>query len=82
MEGMKFRAEWKRGVELRPVKAFRQLTASVTEPPELPDAPWLVKECWVYEFAIEDSDVPISDHLILNVMSPESKRLWRLSAYL
>jgi hypothetical protein len=35
MEGMKFKAEWKRGVELRPVKAFRQLTASVTEPPDV-----------------------------------------------
>jgi hypothetical protein len=33
MEGIRFKAEWKRGVERRPVKAFRQLTASVTKPP-------------------------------------------------
>ena len=26
MEDMKFKAEWKRGVELRPVKAFRELS--------------------------------------------------------
>jgi hypothetical protein len=79
MEDMKFKAEWKRGVELRPVKSFRQLTASVTQPP---DVLWPVKECWIYEFIVEDAEVPISDHLVFYVMSPENKRLARLSAYL
>ena len=81
MKGLKFKAEWKRGFELRPVKAFRQLSASVTESVR-GDVPWDIKECWIYEFVIEDAEVPISDHLILNVMSPENKRLARLSAYL
>jgi len=82
MEGMKFNAEWKRGVELRPVKAFRQLTASVSEPPPFLEVLSPVRECWIYEFVIEDSEVPISDHLVLYVLSPENKRLARLSAYL
>jgi len=81
MEGIKFKAEWKRGVERRPVQAFRQLKVSVTEPPDA-FLSRVIKECWVYEFVIEDSEVPISDHLILDVTSPENKRLARLSAHL
>jgi len=81
MNELKFKAEWKRGIKLRPVKAFRQLTASVTEPPRF--AVLLgARECWIYEFVIEDTEVPASDHLILSIMSPENKRLARLSAYL
>jgi hypothetical protein len=81
MNELKFKAEWKRGIELRPVKTFRQLTASVTEPPSFA-APLGVRECWIYEFVIEDTEVPASDHLIFFVMSPENKRLARLSAHL
>jgi hypothetical protein len=81
MNELKFRAEWKRGIELRPVKTFRQLTASVTEPPSFA-APLGVRECWIYEFVIEDTEVPASDHLIFFIISPENKRLARLSAHL
>ena len=81
MNELKFKAEWKRGIKLRPVKTFRQLTASVTEPPGF--AVLLgARECWIYEFVIEDTEVPASDHLIFSIMSPENKRLARLSAYL
>jgi hypothetical protein len=80
MNELKFKAEWKQGIELRPVKTFRQLTASVAEQPSF-GFPW-VRECWIYEFVIEDAEVPISDHLIFFIMSPENKRLARLSAYL
>jgi hypothetical protein len=81
MNELKFKAEWKRGIELRPVKAFRQLTASVTKPPSFA-VPLGVRECWIYEFVIEDTEVPASDHLILFIESPENQRLARLSAYL
>jgi hypothetical protein len=47
MNELKFKAEWKRGIELRPVKTFRQLTASVTEPPSFAVSLG-VRECWVY----------------------------------
>jgi hypothetical protein len=81
MEDMKFKAEWKRGVEQRPVKAFRELTASATQPPPSWEAVSL-HQCWIYEFVVEDANVPISDHLILYIMSPENKRLARVSAHL
>jgi hypothetical protein len=81
MNELKFKAEWKRGIELRPVKTFRELTASVTEPPSFA-IPLGIRECWIYEFVIEDAEVPTSDHVIFSIMSPENKRLARLSAYL
>lgn len=81
MNELKFKAEWKRGIELRPVKTFRQLTTSVTEPPSFAVSLG-VRECWVYEFVVEDTEVPVSDHLIFFIMSPEKKRLARLSAHL
>jgi len=81
MNDLKFKAEWKRGIELRPVKSFRQLTVSVTETPSV-FVPLGVRECWIYEFVIEDTEVPAGDHLVFFIMSPEYKRLARLSAYL
>jgi hypothetical protein len=82
MEDLRFTAEWKRGLDLRPVKQFRVLTASASQPPDLgpffPD----FRDCWIYDFVLEDSAVPIDDHLILYIISPENKRLARLSAHL
>jgi hypothetical protein len=62
MTELRFKAECKRGIEPRPVKAFRQLTASVTEPPSFA-LPLGIRECWIYEFVVEDTEVPASDHL-------------------
>jgi len=82
MENLRFRADWKRGLDLRPVKQFRLLTASASQPPDLgpffPD----FRECWIYEFVLEDGGVPIDDHLVLYITSPDDKRLARLSAHL
>ena len=80
MNELKFRAEWKRGIEPRPVKTFRQLTASVTDPPDFA-VPLGVRKCWIYEFVVEDAEVLVSDHLIFFILSPQYKRLARLSAY-
>lgn len=82
MNELKFKAEWKRGIELRPVRTFRQLTTSVTAEPPSFAVPLGVRERWIYEVVIEDAEVPIGDHLIFFIMSPENKRLARLSAYL
>jgi len=81
MNGLKFKAAWKRGIELRPVGTFQQLTTLVTEPPSFAVSLG-IRECWVYEFVVEDTEVPVSDHLIFSIMSPENKRLARLSAHL
>lgn len=81
MLGLGFSANWKRGLKLRPVKAFRPLSASESQPPDF--AVHLnARQCWIYEFVVEDAEVPLTDHLILSIVSPENKRLARLSAYL
>jgi hypothetical protein len=83
MEDLQFKAEWKRGLDLRLVKRFTLLTASAARNPGF-DPLFLSfqRESWIYEFVVEDSDVPIEDHLILYIISPENKRLARLSAHL
>jgi hypothetical protein len=80
MLNLRFSVNWKRGVKMRPVKAFRELTASETQPPDFA-APLNVRQCWIYEFAVEDTNVPLTDHLILCIFSSENKRLARLSAH-
>ena len=80
MSGLRFSANWKRGVEMRRVKAFRELTGSESQPPDLA-VPLNVRQSWIYELVIEDTDVPLTDHLILCIFSPENKRLARLSAH-
>lgn len=87
MRDLQFKAEWKRGLELRSVKRFRVLAASASQRPQQPKLDVLFpfpafRECWIYEFVVEDSEVPIDDHLILYVISPDNKRLARLSAHL
>lgn len=80
MLGLRFTANWKRGVKMRPVKAFRELTVSESQPPDLA-VRLNIRQCWIYEFVVEDTDVPLTDHLILCIFSPENKRLARLSAH-
>lgn len=81
MLGLSFKANWKRGLNLRPVKAFRQLSASESPAANLG---FTIKprQHWIYEFVVEDDDVPLTDHLVLYIVSPENKRLARLSASL
>lgn len=81
MEELKFKAYWKRGVEQRPVKSLRLLTASETQSSDFRPL-FSVKECWIYEFVVEDNEVPVSDHLIFYIISPAGKRLARISAHL
>jgi hypothetical protein len=78
MEELRFRADWKRGLDQRPVKSFTLLTMSTTQPDFEPGLG--IKECWIYEFVVEDTEVPISDHLIFYIVSPENRRLARMSA--
>jgi hypothetical protein len=80
MLGLRFSANWKRGVKMRQVKAFRELTASESQPPDFA-VPLNARQCWIYEFAVEDTNVPLTDHLILCIFSPENTRLTRLSAH-
>jgi hypothetical protein len=81
MGELKFKADWKRGVELRPVKSLRVLSVSETQLPDFGN--FIVpRNGWIYEFVIEDSEVPVNDHLVLYINSPRNERIVRMSAHL
>lgn len=85
MMDLKFDAKWKRGLSLRPVKHLTLLTASESQfqDPFERIFPWYVPwNVWIYELVVEDSEVPLDDHLVLYVLNSENKSIVRLSAYL
>jgi hypothetical protein len=74
IKGMQFRVEWKRGLYLRPA-------ANVT----IERKPMQMEEGdnrMLYVIKLRDHNVPLSDHLILSVLSPKGKILSRMSARL
>lgn len=68
METLQCKTEWKRGLDLR-----RVLSASTSQLPNLGPLFLDLQECWIYEFVIEESNVPIDDHLILYIISPSNE---------
>ena len=81
MEGLRFKVQWKRGMKMRPVKEFRLLAASESSFADL-DNLGLPIDGWTYDMVLEDSEVPVTDHLILYISSPDNKLIARMSAYL
>lgn len=75
MKSLKFQAYWKRGLELRPVKNL-----TLTDPPTVRKAPKM--ETWTYVMEIRQSDIPLTDHLIIEVLRADDTRITRLSASL
>lgn len=74
IKGMQFRVQWKRGLYLRPV-------AHVT----IESKPLQMEEGdnrLLYVIKIRDHSVPLSDHLILSVISAKGKIMSRMSARL
>jgi len=74
MKGMKFRAQWKRNLDLRPV-------ANIT----LENVPLSLEEGdnrLLFVLRIRDEDVPLTDHLIISVLTAQGKLLSRMSARL
>jgi hypothetical protein len=74
IKGMQFRVQWKRGLDLRPV-------ANVT----IERKPLQMEEGdnrMLYVIRLRDHSVPLSDHLILSVISAKGKIMSRMSARL
>jgi hypothetical protein len=74
IKGMQFRVQWKRGLYLRPV-------ASVS----MERKPLLMEEGdnrMLYVIKVRDHNVPLTDHLILSVISAQGKIMSRMSARL
>jgi hypothetical protein len=74
IKGMQFRVQWKRGLYLRPV-------ASLT----IERKPLRLEEGdnqMLYVIKVRDHNVPLTDHLILSVISANGKIMSRMSARL
>jgi len=81
MRGLQFKVKWKRGMKLRDVREFRLFTPSESSFMDLENS-GLPIDGWTYEMVVADAQVPITDHLILYIFSPENKLIARMSAYL
>jgi hypothetical protein len=74
VSGIRFRAQWKRGLAMRPVMDLRVQRVAITS--EEGDSRLL------FLLKIHDRDVPLTDHLIISVISPQGKLLSRMSGRL
>ena len=81
MRGLNLKLQWKRGMKLRPVREFRLLSASQANLIDLENS-GRPMDGWTYEMVLQDSQVPVTDHLVLTIFSPENKLLARISAFL
>jgi hypothetical protein len=75
MNSLKFEAHWKRGLDMRPVKNLVVGKHPVSQKHGKMTG-------WAYTLSFEDQNVPLSDHLILDVFLPDKGRIARLSAQL
>lgn len=79
MISLRFEAQWKTGLELRPAEVL--LMATSEGPHQIRDTLWADKSYeWIYDLSINSKDIPLTDHLILSAFSKDGKRLARLSA--
>jgi hypothetical protein len=74
VNGIRFKAQWKRGLTMRPVEQFAVQRVAITS--EEGDSRLL------FLLKIHDRDVPLTDHLIISVISPQGKLLSRMSGRL
>jgi hypothetical protein len=74
VSGIRFKAQWKRGLAMRPVEQFAVQRVAITS--EEGDSRLL------FLLKIHDRDVPLTDHLIISVISPQGKLLSRMSGRL
>ena len=74
VSGIHFKAQWKRGLTMRPVQQFAVQRVAITS--EEGDSRLL------FLLKIRDRDVPLTDHLIISVISPQGKLLSRMSGRL
>jgi hypothetical protein len=74
VKGIHFRAQWKRGVYLRPVADV----AIESKPVRMDEG----DNRMLFVLYIHDRDVPLTDHLIISVIGPDGKLMSRMSARL
>jgi hypothetical protein len=72
MKGLHFEAKWKRGINLRRVKQLALAAQSERHVSGQGDV-------WVYDLKLDESEVPLDDHLIVDILAADSKRILRMS---
>lgn len=72
---LRYDVQWKHGLRTRPVERYevRLLNPSYRSPEYSP---------WVIEITVQSRNVPLADHLVIRVLSRESKEMLRLSGKL
>jgi hypothetical protein len=79
-EALKFQGEWKEGMRLRPVEGLTVVSHSrKSSSIHFPDRD-LTTYAVEYHIDVNSKGVPLSNHLIISVLTPDGKRLVRLSA--
>ena len=74
LSSLHFEAHWKRAMQMRPAQS---LTIRMCRPPTVG---W--GKVWIYQLAIRDRDVPLTDHLVVSILTKEHKPLTLFSAQL
>lgn len=74
VNGIRFKAQWKRGLYMRPVAQLTIQRVAITS--EEGDSRLL------FLLKIHDQDIPLTDHLIISVISPQGKLMSRMSGRL
>jgi hypothetical protein len=77
MRGLKFRADWKKGMETRPV-----ISISVKEILGPQHSRLMKSDTWKYSLLVEAPDVPLDNHLILKISAPDGRSVATVSARL
>jgi len=73
MNELHFDGHWKRGMYLRPVK---NLALQAKLPSYFSSS---LGEGWKYYLDLDDTEVPLDDHLVLDILSADNKRIGRMS---
>lgn len=76
-----FEANWKRGMKMRPAE-ITWLARSRGPHRPMERWPGQVRNIWCFELSIPSYGVPLTDHLIVSVFTPDGKRISRFSGRL
>jgi hypothetical protein len=85
MNSLRFEAFWKREMKMRPVEtlALHSLFRRKGPPTMLADVDVTIqRDTWVYDLSVCSEDVPLTDHLILEIFGKGGERWARVSVRL
>jgi hypothetical protein len=85
-QSIRFEAHWKTGTNMRPVESLTVNHSSLQrrKPQARPlfNRPGEPQQVWIYELGLATKEVPLTDHLILSLLTSDGTTIARLSASL